>query len=207
MTLYHYGRSSASYRVRIALHLKGIDYTPIEVRLGWTDATSEHTQAPYLAMNPQGLVPMLVHDGVRITQSLAILDHLDRQVADPPLFPSDAAGRARVLGLVGYIAADVQPLQNLRVERYVTEVLGGDGPAWRRHWIEVGFAAIDAILDDDATGRCCHGDTPGAADAFLIPQALNARRLGIDLGRYPAIAAVVAHCGALPAFAETAPGA
>ena len=154
MRLYNFFRSSASYRVRIALALKGLDYEYVPVSL----IASEHLGPEHRARNPQALVPVLEVDGLRITQSLAILDFLDRRWPEPPLYPRDEAGRARVLSLAAYVASEIQPLQNLRVERYL-EQIGLDAPArtgWRTHWVTTGLAAVEEILGQPETGQFCH---------------------------------------------------
>ncbi|MBF8222531.1 maleylacetoacetate isomerase [Halomonas sp. 328] len=207
-TLYGYFRSSAAYRVRIALNLKGLAHDQAPVNL----VKGEQRGEEYLARNPQGLVPALVtDDGVRLTQSLAICEYLDERYPDPALLPADAAGRARVRALAQSVACEIHPLNNLRVLKYLTGELGLDEAAkmtWYRHWIAEGFAALEAQLSREAgSGDFCHGDTPGLADLCLVPQVFNAERFECDLAPYPRIRRIVANCRALDAFAQAAPEA
>lgn len=205
MKLYDYYRSSAAYRVRIALNLKGIAAERAFVHL----RLNEHTQPAYAAVNPQKFVPTLVDGDHRLTQSLAILEYLDETHPTPPLLPADAAGRARVRALAQVIACDIHPLNNLRVLRHLGTGLGQDEAArtgWYRHWIAEGFAALEAMLaDHPATGRLCHGDGPTLADLCLVPQVYNAERFACDLAPYPAIRRIAAAARAIPAFADAAP--
>lgn len=207
-TLYGYFRSSAAYRVRIALNLKGLAHDQAPVNL----VKGEQRGEEYLARNPQGLVPALItDDGVRLTQSLAICEYLDERYPDPALLPADAAGRARVRALAQSVACEIHPLNNLRVLKYLTGELGLDETAkmtWYRHWIAEGFAALEAQLSREAgSGDFCHGDTPGLADLCLVPQVFNAERFECDLATYPRIRRIVANCRALDAFARAAPEA
>ncbi len=207
-TLYGYFRSSAAYRVRIALNLKGLAYDQAPVNL----VKGEQRGEDFLARNPQGLVPALVtDDGVRLTQSLAICEYLDERYPEPALLPVDAAGRARVRALAQSVACEIHPLNNLRVLKYLTGELGVDEAAkmtWYRHWIAEGFAALEAQLSREAgSGDFCHGDTPGLADLCLVPQVFNAERFACDLAPYPRIRRIVANCRALDAFARAAPEA
>ncbi|MFO1324988.1 MAG: maleylacetoacetate isomerase [Burkholderiales bacterium] len=206
MKLYDYFRSSAAYRVRIALNLKGL--TPerafVHLRKG------AHRDDAYLAMNPQGLVPALVtDDGTVLTQSLAIVEYLDETHPAPPLLPSGAAARARVRGIAQAIACDIHPIDNLRVLRYLLHTVGVDEAqkdAWYKYWIDVGFEALETHLArDPATGRFCHGDAPTLADVCLVPQVANARRVDLDLSPYPTLTRIDAACRALPAFAAAEP--
>lgn len=206
MRLHNFHRSSASYRVRIALALKGIDYEYVPVKLAWDPAEAEHTRDTYRERNPQMLVPFLEDGDLGIGQTLAILDYLDRKVPEPPLYPTDPAGRARVLSIASYICSEIQPLPSLRVEQHLHTALGLDMAqlsAWRQHWIRVGFTAVERMLTDGGAGRFCHGDAPTAADCFLVPQAYNARRAKVDLDEFPTIARVVGACLEHPAFADT----
>jgi maleylacetoacetate isomerase len=211
--LYSYWRSSAAYRVRIALNLKGLNYEQIPVHLV-RDGGEQH-RPEFRAVNPQELVPVLV-DGRRvIRQSMAIIEYLEDVNQDRPLLPAMPRDRAHVRGLAQLIACDVHPLNNLRVMQYLERELGADAAArerWMKHWIELGFRAFEAILvDDAATGEFCHGDAPGLADACLVPQVYNAKRFGVDLAPYPTIAAINERCLALPEFdaarPENQPGA
>lgn len=207
-TLYGYFRSSAAYRVRIALNLKGLAYDQAPVNL----VKGEQRGEEFLARNPQGLVPALItDDGARLTQSLAICEYLDERYPDPALLPADAAGRARVRALAQAVACEIHPLNNLRVLKYLTGELGVDEATkmtWYRHWISEGFAALEAQLSREAgSGDFCHGDTPGLADLCLVPQVFNAERFACDLTAYPRIRRIVANCRALDAFARAAPEA
>ncbi|RRN56348.1 maleylacetoacetate isomerase [Pseudoxanthomonas sp. SGNA-20] len=209
LTLYTYWRSSAAYRVRIGLALKGLDYASEPVHLV-RDGGQQHAPA-FAALNPQELVPVLRHGDLVLRQSLAILEYLDETWPEPALLPADAAGRARVRALAQAIACDVHPLNNLRVLQYLEHGLEQAQPAreaWVRHWIGLGLDALERLLaGDPATGRFCHGDAPGMADCVLVPQLYNARRFGLDLAAWPAIARIGAACAALPAFAAAAPEA
>ena len=206
MKLYDYFRSSAAYRVRIALNLKGLapERAPIHLRRG-----AQRSDA-YLAMNPQGLVPVLITDeGDVLTQSLAIIEWLDETHPQPPLLPKNAAGRARVRALSLAIACDIHPLNNTRVLSYLTGTLGVDDAlkdGWYRYWCDVGLEALETQLArEPATGKFCQGDTPTIADICLIPQLANARRVELDLAPYPTLLRIEAACNALPAFANAAP--
>jgi maleylacetoacetate isomerase len=207
MNLYDYFRSSAAYRVRIALNLKGQapERRFVHLRSGAQRADD------YLALNPQGLVPSLVTDaGDVLTQSLAIIEWLDESYPQPPLLPAGAADRARVRALALAIACDIHPLNNLRVLNYLTSTLGAtdaqkDG--WYRYWCDVGFEALETQLAREAaTGIFCHGAAPTLADICLVPQLANARRVHLDLAPYPTLLRIEAACSALPAFANAAPG-
>lgn len=207
--LYSYWRSSAAYRVRIALNLKGIAYEsrPVHlVRDGGEQRTPE-----YLAINPQGLVPVLSVDGLVINQSLAIIEYVDERWPEPPLLPAGATGRARVRSLAMMIACDVHPLNNSRVQNYLRDEFGVSEEgrlAWYRHWVASGFQALEARLGNEAdTGRFCHGDAPGLADLCLVPQIYNARRFRCDLSPFPSIMAIHDACMELDAFREAAPEA
>ena len=207
MKLYSYFRSSASFRVRIALALKGLDYEYASVHL--LRGGGEQFSAGFTAINPAALVPVLDDDGTVLTQSLAIIEYLDETRPLPPLLPGDAVGRARVRALALAIACDIHPLNNTRVLRYLTESL--DVPeqqrnAWYRHWVETGLAIIEAMLERDSrTGICCHGDTPTLADLCLVPQIFNAQRFGARLDHVPTVMRIHQHCLTLPAFAKSVP--
>ena len=206
MKLYDYFRSSAAYRVRIALNLKGVKPQREYVHLRHGVQRSEG----YLALNPQGLVPALVlDDGRTLTQSLAILEYLDETHPSPPLLPAGAEARARVRSIALAIACDIHPVDNLRVLEYLTGTLGVTREArdgWYKYWIDMGFEALERRLSaDPATGRHCHGDAPTLADVCLVPQIANARRADMDLSPYPTLLRIDAACQAIPAFADAAP--
>ncbi len=200
--LFDYWRSSASYRVRVALNLKGIGYEAVPVNL----LGGAHRAAEHVARNPQAAVPVLDIDGLRLTQSLAIIEYLDETRPAPPLLPADAAGRARVRALAQVIAMEIHPICNLSVASRVAE-LGGDAARldWTRTYIDRGLTAFEALLARPGTGRFCHGDAPGLADCCLIPQLYNARRWDLDPAAWPTIARVEAACAGLPAFAAAHP--
>lgn len=206
MKLYDYPLSSAAYRVRIALNLKGVtpERVPIHLR------KNMQREAGYLDVNPHGLVPTLVtDDGSALTQSLAIIEYLDETIPSPPLLPESAAGRARVRGIAQAIACDIHPLDNLRVLRYLVHTLGveeAQKDAWYTYWIDVGLEALErSLARDPATGRFCHGDAPTLADICLVPQLANARRVKMDLSPYPTLVRIESNCRALTAFADAAP--
>ncbi len=206
MKLYDYFRSSAAYRVRIALNVKGLEAERVFVHLRHG---AQRTDA-YLALNPHGLVPALVTDGgAVITQSLAIIEYLDDTHPAPPLLPADPVARARVRGLAQAIACDIHPLDNLRVLRYLLDTVGvseEQKDAWYKYWIDVGLEALETSLSRDvATGTFCHGETPTLADICLVPQLANARRVDMDLSPFPTLVRIEAACLALPAFAAAAP--
>lgn len=207
MELYTYFRSTAAYRVRIALNLKGIeaDYRFVHLVRGGGE---QHGEA-YRKLNPQRLVPALVDGGAPLTQSLAIIEYLEETHPQPPLLPPDAAGRARVRALAQAVACDIHPLNNLRVLQYLEREVGIDQAGrdrWYRHWVATGFDAIETMLKSSAaTGRYCHGDTPGLADACLVPQVFNARRYECDLAPYPTIVRIEQTCLELETFARAAP--
>jgi maleylacetoacetate isomerase len=201
--LFDYYRSSASYRVRIALNLKGIAYERVSVNL----LEGGQKSPDYRALNPQGLVPMLEVEGHRITQSLAIIDYLDATWPDPHLVPRDPAERAHVLALALTIACDIHPLNNLRVLRYLEEELGqgtDERTRWYAHWIAEGFAALEALASPRA-GRFLFGDTPGLADICLVPQLFNARRFSVPVDAYPTLLRAEEEANKLEAFAAAHP--
>jgi maleylacetoacetate isomerase len=205
MRLYTYFRSSTSHRVRIALNLKGIDYEPVHVHL----LKGEQRQTDYLALNPQGLVPLLEDGGVRISQSLAIIDYLERTRPEPALLPADPAGEARVRSLALTCACDMHPLGNLRVLKYLKDPVRLDQAArdaWCRHWMELGLAALEARLaHDPETGRFCHGDRPTLADVCLVPQVVGAERWATDLIPYATVRRIHAACLELDPFVRAMP--
>src|SRR5689334_15358807 len=205
MKLYNYFRSSAAYRVRIALQLKGLDYEYAAVHL----VKGEQQGEAYRALNPQQLVPALADGEAIVTQSLAIIEYLDERHPLPPLLPATPAERARVRAIALAIACDIHPLNNLRVLRYLTRTLVvGEAArdAWYRHWIDTGLTALEAQLAaDPSTGTCRHGDPATLADICLVPQLANARRASIPLEPYPTLTRIDAHCRAIDAFARAAP--
>ncbi|MFC5458740.1 maleylacetoacetate isomerase [Massilia niabensis] len=202
MKLHTYYRSSASYRVRIALNLKGLVAEEAYVHLSKNGG--EQFGAAFDALNPQHLLPVLEVDDLVLPQSLAIIEYLDETRPALPLLPGDPAGRARVRALSQMIAADIHPIDNLRVLKYLGQELGATQEqknAWYRHWVALGLAALERQLaGNPATGLFCHGDTPTMADCCLVPQLYNARRFECDLAAYPTITAIEARCLALPAF-------
>src|SRR3984957_1369251 len=206
LTLYGYPLSSAAYRVRIALALKGVKASTVNKQL----RRGEHRHKDYLKINPQGFVPALeLEDGTVLTQSLAIMEWLDESSPPPVLLPAEPRARARVRSLCQLIACDIHPLNNLRVLQHLESTLGLAQAArdeWYRHWIASGFSALEDALGRDASrGRFCFGDQPGMADACLVPQVYNARRYSVDLTPYPRIVAIDAACRELPAFESAAP--
>jgi maleylacetoacetate isomerase len=206
MILYGYSMSSAAYRVRIALALKGIKVTSVSKQL----RRGEHRLKDFLQVNPQGLVPALeLDDGRVLTQSLAIIEYLDEVHPLPPLLPEAPEDRARVRGMAQLIACDIHPLNNLRVLQYLEGPLAqapGTRDAWYRHWIDAGFAALEEMLGRDASrGRFCFGESPTIADVCLVPQVFNARRFSVELSAYPCIVAIDAACRELAAFEGAAP--
>lgn len=208
MKLYSYFRSSAAYRVRIALNLKGLAYETVPVHL-LKDGGQQYS-ADYKALNPTALVPTLVDGELAIGQSMAILEYLEETHPQPPLLPSDAAGRARVRAIAQTIACDIHPLNNLRVLKHLKHVVGVDEDtknAWYRHWIDVGLSSIEAMLaGHPSTGRFCHGDHVTLADVLLVPQVFNARRFECDLSAMPTINRIVDACSQLDAFVQAEPG-
>ncbi len=208
LTLYNYFRSSPSYRVRIALNLKGLSYTAIPVNL------LEGVQAgpDNRARNPQGLVPTLeVEEGVFLTQSPAILEWLEETYPNPPLLPREALARARVRAMAAVIGCDIHPLNNLRVMAYLRENFAQDQAArdaWAQTWIAAGFAALERLVEESpAQGAFCYGDAPSLPDLYLIPQIYSAQRFKVDIDAYPRLAAINARALALPAFADAHPDA
>jgi len=205
LKLYTYFRSSAAFRVRIALNLKGLAVESAFVHL----AKGEHLQPAYRAVNPQGLVPALQVDGALLAQSIAIMEYLEETHPQPPLLPTDPLGRARVRGLSLIVACEIHPLNNPRALKYVKNVLGhgqDEVDAWYRHWIADGLAKLEAELGRPGTGRHSHGDTPTMADCCLVPQIFNAQRFNCDLAPYPTVMRVFEACMQLDAFDRAQPG-
>jgi maleylacetoacetate isomerase len=208
LRLYGYWRSSAAYRVRIGLNLKGLAYESAPVHLV-RDGGEQHLPQ-FAQANPQKLIPVLRHGERLIRQSLAIIEYIDEVWADKPsLLPATARGRARVRSLSLMVACDIHPLNNLRVLQYLERewhVPQSERDEWVRHWIREGLDAFEALLaDDPATGAFCEGDQPTMADCCLVPQVYNARRFAVDLAPYPTIRRIEAECAALPAFDDARP--
>jgi maleylpyruvate isomerase len=210
MRLYTYWRSSTSYRVRIALNLKGLTAEHVPVHL--VRDGGEQKKPAYTALNPQAGVPTLVDDeGRALTQSLAICEYLDEVHPHPPLLPTGAAERARIRAFALAISCEIHPLTNLRVLQHLTAGMGLPDAAkqeWYRHWVSEGLPALEALVAwHPDTGTCVHGDTPTLADLCLVPQMYNARRFNVDLTPYPTLVRIDAHCRELDAFKAAAPEA
>ena len=204
MILYDYFRSSAAYRVRIALNVKGLTAERRFVHL----RRGEQRDPAYLELNPQGFVPMLVVGDKRLTQSLAIIEYLEEKHPLAPLLPAGPEDRAWVRAIALSIACDIHPLNNLRVLKHLSREFQIDEPRrddWYRHWVREGFDALETQLAARATGPYCAGDTPSLADVCLVPQVANAHRLKLDMAPYPRIASVNAACLLLPPFADAQP--
>jgi maleylpyruvate isomerase len=207
MKLYTYYRSSASYRVRIALNLKELSYDAVPVHL--LRNGGEQLQEQYRAINPSGLVPAFQDDYITLTQSMAILEYLEDEYPDIPLMPMDATGRARVRELAQIVACDIHPVNNLQVLRYLVDELGLSEEVkteWYRHWLTNGLDVLEKHLQrDPSAGPLCHGFNPTIADCFLVPQVYNAVRHGIDLSPYPNVLRINEACIKLPAFIAAHP--
>jgi maleylacetoacetate isomerase len=209
LRLHTYWRSSAAYRVRIVLACKGLPYESVPRHL--LRDGGEQRRPDYLALNPQGLVPALEHDGFVVAQSLAICEYLEECYPEPPLLPAGPHDRATVRAMALAVACDIHPLNNLRVQQYLRDGLGQDEAAvsdWVRHWISEGFGALETLIGRDSSdSRHCFGGSVTLADACLVPQVYNARRAGLDLAPWPRLAAVATHLESLPEFAAARPEA
>lgn len=207
MKLYSYWRSSACYRVRIALNIKELAYETLEVHL--LRGGGEQHSLPFHDVNPQEMIPVLLHGGRVLRQSLAIIDYLDETWTNNPLMPAVARDRQRVRAIAQMIACDIHPLGNLRVQQYLESHFGADQSQrddWNRHWMRSGFTALEAVLaDNPSTGTFCEGDTPTVADCCLVPQVYNAVRLGLDMAAFPHIVRINAACLELPEFDAARP--
>ena len=206
MKLYGFSRSSAAFRVRIALNLKGIEWEHVNISL----PDGDHLENEYTSVNPQGRVPTLIDNQNTLIQSMAILEYLDETQPEPAFLPGDPAARARVRGLADIIACDIHPLNNLAVLQFLGTEMGADKDAvnvtWYQHWIYEGFNALEALLaNDSATGKFSHGDTPGLVDICIVPQVFNAQRYECDLARYPTIMRIFETCMKLDAFDSAQP--
>jgi maleylacetoacetate isomerase len=203
--LHGYFRSSAAFRTRIALNLKGVPYELVPHHL----RKNEQRAPEYLALNPQGLVPALEMDGHVLVQSLAIIEYLEERVPNPPLLPQSPAARARVRALAQVVACDIHPIDNLRVLRYLRKEMKQDEAAvqtWYNHWIAEGFHALEPILRESReTGAFCHGDTPSLADVCLFPQVVNSQNYKLDLSPFPTIERIANEATKLPAFERALP--
>lgn len=206
MKLYSYYRSSAAYRVRIALALKNIPYEIEPISL--VNNGGEHRTEAYASLNPQKLIPALADDGKVIGQSLAIMEYLEEKYPAIPLLPADALGRARVRALALLIAADTHPLNNMRVQKYLVGEFGlteEQKLRWYHHWIRENFVALEQMLQSEETGEFCHGDEPTLADCCLVPQVYNAYRFNCDISDFPNIIRIAQRCNQLEAFQKASP--
>lgn len=205
MKLYGYFRSSTSYRTRIAMNLKGLDYDNITVNL----AQDKQLETEFKAINPQGLVPVLQADDLLLYQSPAILEWLEEVYPESPLLPKDAAGRVQVRAISAMIGCDIHPINNRRILQYLRNELSVDEEKvmdWCNRWMSEGFTALEKRLAQDKTrGKFCYGDSPTFADCYLIPQVSSAQRFKVDLSPYPNIVEVDTHCRTLKAFADADP--
>lgn len=204
LTLYTYFRSSAAFRVRIALGIKGLDWQPEVIWL----PTGEQSGSNYRGVNPQALVPTLVEDGHSLGQSMAIIEYLDETHPEPPLLPGTPHDRARIRSLAQLVACDIHPVNNLRILKYLKREMGQQQDAidtWYRHWCNEGLATYEKELGGVGSGRYSHGDQPTLADLCLVPQVFNAQRFEVDMARFPRVMAVFGHCMAQPAFQAAQP--
>lgn len=204
LTLYTYFRSSAAFRVRIALNCKNLDWHPEVVWL----PTGEQAGEKYRQVNPQALVPTLLEDDHRLAQSMAIIEYLDETHPQPPLLPGTARERARIRSLAQLVACDIHPLNNLRVLKYLKREMGQEQDEidnWYRHWCNEGLAAYERQLGDGGAGAFSHGDQPTMADICLVPQVFNAQRFEVDTAKFPLVMGVFEHSMALPAFDAAQP--
>jgi maleylpyruvate isomerase len=205
LKLYGYFRSSASYRVRIALNIKGLEYEQVSIHL----AKGRQYTPEFSEVSPQNLVPVLEHDGLRLYQSLAIIEYLDEKYPQPALLPKDSPGRNRVRSLALISACEIHPLNNTRVLNYLTETLqlaDEQKSGWYWHWVTVGFTALEKrLVTEKETGKFCHGDTPGIADIVLVPQVANANRFKVDLDPFPTIRRINDACLKLEPFRKAMP--
>lgn len=207
MKLYSYFRSSAAYRVRIALNLKGLNAEIIPVHL--LNNGGEQHQAAYRQINPSSLIPAWVEDDFQLSQLLSILEYLEEKYPQPALLPADLQQRAKIRAFTQSIACDIHPINNLRVLQYLTGTLqlsNEQKTAWYQHWVLLGFQSLEAQLSQ-SKGQFCFGDQPTFADCCLIPQVYNAKRFNLDLTDFPKITAIYTHCLTLPAFQQAAPEA
>ena len=206
LSLYTFFRSSAAFRVRIALELKGLEFTSIPKH--FRKNGGEHRQPEFLARNPQGLIPAVEHDGTVVTQSLAIIEYLDSVAPAPRLIPDEPLARARIQSLAQVIACDIHPINNLRVLNYLRENFGQDDAGvaeWVRHWVALGFEGYEGLVRGTSNGQVSIGDSISLADLCLVPQVYNADRFGCDLTPYPTIRSINEHLKSHPAFHAAAP--
>ncbi|NIB38256.1 maleylacetoacetate isomerase [Pseudomaricurvus alkylphenolicus] len=204
--LYTFWRSSASYRVRIALNLKGLDYESIPIH--FRKDGGQHKQPDFLVKNPQGLLPVLQTDGEHLLQSLAIIQYLDETHPDVPLIPRAPLARARVNAMAQLIACEIHPVNNLRVLQYLRQQLGQDDEGvkrWVQHWVGEGLRALETLVCEQGDGKHCFGDSITLADVCLVPQVYNAERFGCDLSQYPTLCGITEHLRGLQSFARAAP--
>ena len=207
LVLHNYFRSSAAYRVRIAMNLKGLHYDYVSVHL--TRDGGMQFSPDYKAKNPQQLVPLLDDDGFQLSQSIAIIEYLDEKYPAVRMLPESMQGRARVRQIALAISCDIHPLQNLRVLKYLTAKLGvseDDKTIWIQHWLNIGLEALEADLSrSPSRGKFCFGDSPTMADCALVPQMFSASRFGIDISAYPVLREIIEHCEAVPQIAAAHP--